>query len=430
MHRLSVSILLISLFAASVTLPAARGTAGDLPAEAVGVATERVFSDAQLLRVGGWIRERAPECPNDVVSTAAQHFLEELRSRQPEKLDQILAADFPLGDFESVLLRHVAARLTAPEQLRQREDLANRRVQLLLARNFGPSAVSIQDAQVSIVKIRGISQVYYRRLLEGRIDDEDLIPMLKRGREPGVASGQIAGLSRQLTAGEIASEFARKNQKGSALERLSAHSIEARLKTAGGTEQHLMIFRLRPNRFRLHVIEGATTKYILAFSGTVFWSQTPERAPQYVRADSIGSRRYLTEFINPLFATEGYTLERLEDGTVGGRKVYRIQVVRSDRSRYIASLDTESLHQLACEFDDGTRIEYSDFRDVAGITIAFRELTTDKQGRSGLLEITRFTANPGLVGDFFEPVAQRSPTYFALERALADSGKSFDTRAP
>ena len=70
-----------------------------------------------------------------------------------------------------------------------------------------------------------------------------------------------------LTAAEIVSEFARRNQDGSALQRLEALTIEGRIRTAAGEEQQLFLYKMRPDRFRLVVRAGGTTRFILAFDG-------------------------------------------------------------------------------------------------------------------------------------------------------------------
>jgi hypothetical protein len=130
--------------------------------------------------------------------------------------------------------------------------------------------------------------------------------------------------------------------------------------------------------------------------------------------------------VNPLFGEmENYTFKRVEDGTLDGRKIYRIAVLRGDGSHYLAGIDAENFHEVGNEFPGGIRVRYSDFREVAGITVAFREETSDAKGHKDVFVLTRFTPNPGLVQDFFETVPGHDLNYFAFEqlsaRALAAS---------
>jgi hypothetical protein len=157
----------------------------------------------------------------------------------------------------------------------------------------------------------------------------------------------------------------------------------------------------------------------MAGEGRVFWQQVPGQEPQPVPAEKMGTRRYLGEFLDPLFAGEGFTYERLADGASEGRKFYRIAVRRPDGSGYVARIDMDSFQQIGREDGDGAYTRYSDFRKVAGMTIAFREEATDREGRKGVLELVRMAPNPGLIGDLFEPTAQGGQSYFVFERLLA-----------
>jgi hypothetical protein len=375
------------------------------------------FSEAQLACVSDWMRELAPLCPPTALAAAAQHFLEELQWRQPDSLDRLLTDSISAKDFASMLLRHLAVQLTAAPQAALREDLARQRVQVLLAQGDKASASTPQAAAALIDKLKDTSQVYYRRLLEGRIEDEDLIPLLTDARQAGAAPAPLASAKPlELTATDILAEFSRRNQKDLALDRLRAYTIDGTLTEFGGNVEQLLLFKLRPDRFRLHVLVGDSTRYILSADGTQFWQQVPGGKPQVVSRESLGSRIYLAEFVNPLFGElESYSFKRIEDGTLAGKKIYRIAVLRADGSQYVSCIDPDTFHEVGDEFAGGIRIRYSDFREVAGLTVAFREETSDAKGHQDVFVLTRFTANPGLVQEFFE-TTPHDLNYFAFER--------------
>jgi hypothetical protein len=379
-------------------------------------------SETRLARVTGWIREEVPACPPEVMVSAAQRFLEELQDRHPEQMDRLLATDLPLRDYESALFRHLSAQLAKGSTTSLREELARRRLAAVLAHEGDLSAATSQNAAVLMEKIKGMSQVQYRRLLEGRIEDDDLALLLKRVRRSDATSpASTAARPEVLTAASIVAEFSRHNQVGAAAQRLRAYTVEGRLKTASGEEQHLLLFRLRPDSFRLVVIVGGVTRFIMAGDGQHFWQEVPGQRPQIVAPEKMGERRHLGEFMDPLFGEESCTYERLADGVSAGQRFYRIAVRRSDGSGYVAQIDPETFRETGREDADGSGARYSDFRVVAGVTIAFREEATDKEGRKGVLELTRFTPNPGLIQNFFEPEAQDDQSYFAFEQVLAGS---------
>lgn len=418
---LILAILLATFFGIGTSAADHGASAGPPPVVAEKSNGPR-FSASQLAYVQSWIRQKAPECPFDVTQAVAEKFLEELQERHPEKLELLLSADFPLRDFESMLLRHVGAKLGGAAQATLREAVAQRRIQALLAAGDKTPVGSSGDAAELMTKIRDLSQVYYRRLLEGRMEDDDLSLLLKKARQTGATPKEVASAKpKVLTASDIVSEFSRRNQVGSAWQRLHAYVVEGRLKSAAGEEQQFLLFKMRPDRLRLVVRAGGVTRFILAADGDRFWQQVSGRPPQLVPGKSVGSRRYMGEFCDPLFVGEGYGFERLEDGVTAERKFYRIAVKRTDGSGYVAGIDPETFHEIARENEDKSGVRYSDFRDVAGVTIAFREEATDPAGHKSVTELTRVTPNPGLIQAFFEPPAELDQSYFEVERFLAQA---------
>jgi len=377
------------------------------------------FSDAQLAFVQSWIRQKAPDCPVDLAAPIARQFLEELQQRQPDKIDQLLATGFPTETYESMLLRHVAAKMTGVAQGPIREELARRRVAATLAAQGKDSKAAAKDAAALIEKLRDSSPTQYRRLVEGRLEEDDLQLQLRKVSLATVAPKELGPAKpKVLTSADIVSEFSRRNQVGSALQRLQAYTVEGRLTTPGGEQQELLLFRMRPDRFRLVVRSGGRTQYLMGFDGSRFWEQAAGRPAQAIAAQAIGERRFLGEFVDPLFAGEGYSFERKEDGTADGRSFFRIAVRRTDGSGYVARVDTETFRETGRETSERGVTHYADFREVAGVTYAFREEVTDRAGGKGTLAVNRITPNPGLIQDFFAASVRPALDYFDLERSL------------
>jgi hypothetical protein len=381
------------------------------------------FSPAQMDFVRAWISRAVPECPPDLATAAGEKFLGELQVGHPQELDLLLSASFPAREYESALLRQVGVQLTGETRAPLRATVAARRVAALLAADG--QATPADSGAGLVEKIRDFSDTQYRRLLEGRMDDDDLELVLKKVRAPSGASAQSEPAKpRELTAQEIVAEFARHNQEGSAAQRLQSYVVEARLTTTAGERQQLLLFKMRPDRFRLMLIKEGLTRYVLAGEGGQFWQQVPGSSPQLISGKAMGPKRYMAEFIDPCLADEGYGYERLPDGTEAGKKFYRITVQRADGSSYVSDIDAATFREAAREDEDKTVTRYSDFRVVAGVTFAFREEITDAQGRHGVLELARITPNAGLIGALFTPMAPSALDYFAVERLLAHAPAS------
>jgi len=384
----------------------------------IGRSSASQFTPAQLAFVQSWIRQQAPECPLDLCEVVAQSFLEELSVTQPEKYDQLLAADFPARRLDSLLLRLVGAKLTKPAQAEAREKIASRRLIALLVREGLPAA----GVAAQLQGLRDDSSYQYRRLLEGRIEDDDLIALLRKegpaGEKASAVAKNKAAAPKVQTAAEIVSEFSRHNQTGAAVQRLQAFVIEGRLTSITGEVQQVIISKMRPDYVRIVMLEGGQARYYLGAEGDRFWQQVPGQPPQFAAAQAMGARRFITEFTDPLFVSDGYSFERLPDGGEGGKPFHRIGVRRPDGSGYVSRIEPGTFRQIGRENPDQSIARYSDFREIAGVTFAFREEITDAQGRKGVLELTRLRPNPGLIEAYFRPPAEPGLDYHQVEQFL------------
>jgi hypothetical protein len=375
--------------------------------------TAPVFSPAQLAYVQSWIRQKAPECPVAVSAAVAQDFLEDLQQRDPDKLDRLLTPDFPARQFESMLLRSVGAKLSGPSQSAAKERIAVRRVAAVLAQE----GQGTTDADSQVAKLHDSSDFQYRRLLDGRMEDDELLLLLKKSgpAETGFApTAPVRPVA--LTAAEIVSEFARRNQAGTAMQRLQAYAVEGQLTATTGQVQQLLLFKMRPDRFRLVLLVNGLSRYVLGADSDIFWQQTPGKKPQLAAGKDMGDRRYLAEFADPLFVRDGYTFDLLPEGGSGDNKYFRIAVKRPDGSNYVAWIEPGTYHQIGREESNASIARYSDFREVAGVTFAFREEVTGHDGHKAVLKITRITPNPGLITDFFHPAPESGFDPYVLEQ--------------
>lgn len=376
------------------------------------------YTEAQLARVGEWINNMAPSYPSQLVLASAERILDDLGMHHRTETEAMLAGGGNVRKFESLVLRHMAAVLVGPQHGELRDALARQRVVACLGAMEPDSPAP--DAQALLGKLKTTSQVQYRRVAEGKVEDDELLVLLRKAR------GDAPRVERKLepkvaTAGEIASEFSRRNQVGSSVERLQAYTIEATLQAAEGEIQQIVLHRMRPDRFRFALQSGGLTRQIISSSGRGYWVQSPGQPSKPVTPEALGDLVHLAEFVNPLMRQEGYTLTKLADGDFDQRPVFRIKILRPDGSGYESCIDKESYREIAREHPDGAVTRFSDFREVAGITFAFREELTDAKKRKAVVEVKRLKANHGIVQTIFE--APESGDYFRIERLLAETAQ-------
>lgn len=423
-------VTLLALSAASAVPAGFAESSGDslpmisLPAPKAKEASQppQYPKDARFARVRTWIDTLVSACPSEAANAAAKAFLEDLMERSgTTQIDQLLASAEPPRDIQSALLREIAANLSGTAEDGLRKSIARQRIQLVIEKNHLPLTSDSKGADTLLERIGRLSEARLRSLLEGRMEDDDLVFYLKRTGDVNTqAPSRLAG-SGELTAKEIVAEFGRRNQNGTMMQRLQSYVIESRLKTAAGQEQRIFLFKLRPEFFRLAVFEGKDLLFIEAGNGTRFWMQQPGAQLKRLTKEKIGPRRYYSEFVDPLLDPDSYAFERLPDGAEGDIVYYRLRISRPDGSAYIARIDRKSYRQIANEQNDGTVIRYSDFREVGGLTLPFREEIADREGRKGTLETLRVTPNPCLIREFFEAPGQDEQGYLEIERLLAQA---------
>jgi hypothetical protein len=405
-HALVRSALFLA-FAGTVRLSAGDDTSSASP-----------YSDAQSAFVRGWIMEKAPECPPDVADASATQFLDDLKTNQPAAFDQLLLPEFPSAKFESSLLRDVSAHLAGPSWTSLKERLAVLRVSSLLGAGSPSSANRAEDASAIVDHLKKSSDDLYRRILSGKIEDDDLLYLMSKGHAPDAGSSIELPQKKILTADDIVSEYSRHNQDGSSLEKLRAYVFEGDVEAKAGNS-HIILFKLRPDYVRIVVTKDGLTRSVTAGHAGQYWRQAPGGEPQDIGASARTELETLGEFADPLYAEGDYVFASLPDGSTSGGPCYRISVKRPGAPGYVAVIDPSTFHQIGREDANGVVSTMSDFRKVAGVTVAFRQEADDGKGNRTVLQMTRFTPNPGLTEVLFSPPTPHDQGYFNIERLIA-----------
>ena len=383
---------------------------------------EGSFSDTQLAFVKGWIMERAPECPADIAGLVATQFLDDLQSNHPASFEQLMSPGFQSSEFESTLLRDIASHLTGPSWVALKERLAVRRVRFLTAKGDSASAGHPEDPAAIVARIRASSDIHYRRLLDGKIEDDDLSYFIKRGA-PGsdVSRSEEDHQQRPLTADEIVADFSRHNQEGAALQKIQAYVIEGDVESQANGIVHLLMFKLRRDYVRVVVMKDGLTRSVIAGHDGAYWRQVPGGPPSDLGKAASTEMDNVGEFADPLFAEEAYIFTRLPDGAGASGAFYRIGVKRPNGSGFVAHIDPSNLREIGRDEENGSTSSNSDFRSVAGVIIPFRQESTDAKGAKTVFRVSRFTPNSGVTEVMFLRPGPRDQGYFEIERLLAAS---------
>ena len=390
------------------------------------------FTEAQITVVTDWIRDLAPECPASASGEVAVQFLDQLQSGHPAEFDLILAPNFRSPEYESLLIRDIAGHLSGASWSALKEKLAVQRLRTLIQAGEGPTASKPEDAAALFAQIKSGSDIYFRRLLDGKIEDDDLSTLMKKGRraaEPAEASPPARPAS--LSADEIVAEFSRHNQEGAAVTKLKAYVTDGMMDTPTTGSLRVIMFKLRPDFFRMVVMKDGLVRSVIAGHGSEYWQQVPGGAPTRLPLSGADEVKRVGEFLDPLFSEDGgATFERLPDGHAGAASYYRIGVHLADGSSYVTRVEIGTFRELGREWPNGSVSQCADFRQVGGLTIAFYEATTRANGTQGIFRLNRFSPNPGLSQAFFEAPQGSDQGFFAMDRLIARRSPATAKEAP
>jgi hypothetical protein len=366
--------------------------------------------------------ERAPECPPDIAGIVATQFMDDLQTNHPASFEQLMSPKFPSNEFESTLLRDIASHLNGPSWTALKERLAVRRVRFLVGKGDFDGASHPEDPAAIVARIRTSSDIHYRRLLDGKIEDDDLSFFIKKGEPGNEASRTVEDhMQRPVTADDIISDFSRRNQDGASLRRIQAYVIEGDVESQSNRTVHLLMFKLRPDFVRVVVMKDGLSRSVIAGHGGAYWRQAPGGITEDLGKAASAEMDNIGEFADPLFAEEAYLFSRLPDGAGASGTFFRIGVKRPNGSGFVAHIDPATLHEIGREEENGATSVNSDFRNIAGVTIAFHQESTDAKGIKTVFQISRFTPNSGVTQVMFSQPGPRDQGYFEIERLLAAS---------
>ncbi|MDX2187246.1 MAG: hypothetical protein SFV32_09960 [Opitutaceae bacterium] len=406
------AILLFTLLSGGATSIAEVAPSVGLQVENAPVANEEMVRAVALA-----MQDFASEIPQTVRMTAAARFLGELYASNPSLSRATNLADLALGQRKSALLKALARESKASGAEASLDGLATARVQAILeAAALSPSTQ--EEASRVLGEIRLTSSVYHRRLREGRMEDEDLLSMVRRIKN-GRQERSVGAAAREDSAASLLSEFSRNNQQGAAVARLRTYVVDCELKTSSGVNQRLVIARQRPDRFRLHVYEGGTLQMVLAGDR--------DRLERWTRGTSVakfpqndpGAAEFLVTFIEPLLEPEQFTVKKEGEEKVAGTEAVKLSLVDGrDGRRSTVWVDKADFRLLKRVNHEGTTMMYSDFRDEGGVRWPHKVETSDSRNRSSELIVKRIVANPGLVSDLFEIGDTPAFDVFAFDSAM------------
>jgi hypothetical protein len=201
------------------------------------------------------------------------------------------------------------------------------------------------------------------------------------------AGGTPAAAPAIPTADQLVARWVQALGGEAAIRKVSSRVQKGTMSASGGRTSPIEIYAKAPNK-RLAVSHSQRGESLTAFDGTAGWMTGREGArpmsPAESDAASIDADMHLALHLAERFPA--LSLPELE--TIGGREAYVVEAAAPHRVPIKLSFDRESgllvrvmrYADTALGFNP-TQVDYSDYRDVDGVKVAFRWTVARPSGR-------------------------------------------------
>jgi hypothetical protein len=407
--RILNTSVLYGLFALTISLPSsglAQGSSGAKSAD--------VSSGTMSAQLATWCRELKPGSTDAQAQEWSRGFLEHLRRTSPIIHERLLKQTIDLDEIRSRFSVYLETRVAAPKAaaVGQVKDPATRVIEALAKEgDLGTEPGVLKElADKFLVRLSQRSRMASVALEKGEMNDEELVTRIKSFASE-IKTELEASKIDPKTAGlpALIDQFLQINI-GQAPERAHAIAFSGTIEQKGKKRQ-FVIFKSRPNRMRMHIVEEGVVVGLLGFDGAQGWSQSPGQPAVRVVGSAEEDLTLMARFDPPLVdaSSRSAQVDRLEDGADGS---IRIRVRERDGSESISTLHPTTLYEQTIETRRaGGRKEEtrcSDHRKIGVLNVAHVQEQWIDDVLQSTTRIEKVNLDSGMIASFFERPRGRS----------------------
>jgi|GEM_PF-3593334 len=191
---------------------------------------------------------------------------------------------------------------------------------------------------------------------------------------------------------------------------------------AGGVRRECVVFRKRPGKIRMHIVDDGLVIGILGFDGTTAWRQQPGKAGVPATTTEAATLRQLARFDDPLVdyrehGTEVQLAEKPEKGP------FQLHIRESDGAELIAAIDPVTYNEVSLRTRqaDGKwrELRFSDYRKLGALNLAYVQEDWEDGALRSTTRITDARIDAGLIDRFFVRPLDRVLSYMDFMGGLA-----------
>jgi len=269
---------------------------------------------------------------------------------------------------------------------------------------LAPAAETERDelADRFLTALAARSRIVHADLLAGRLSDENLDSRLAVFLEDQRAAA-IPEVPAATSAAAEAERFALRNF-GRPAERVDAIALRCTVELPDG-RRDLVVYRKRPDFFRLHFCENGIVTLATGFDGSRAWMQRPARPGVEVPAAEAAPLQRSARFDHALVGWEERGAVLTVVSRDDAKNLIRLSVREKEGTEIISTIDTKTYEETASEEHrpDGT-VEETRFRDYRRFGILNVPQVQESWKGGTLRTTTRVTdvvLNPGLLDSVF-----------------------------
>jgi len=348
----------------------------------------------------GKLKDSAP----DTIERAKSEFLDYLRRNSPLASEKLLSGKMDDEELESrvgVFLRDRPALSGAPvtkETGDPREQVAE-----LLRRE---PAIASTDPERLVLADRFLERLGQRsptartELLRGKMAAEELQSRV---------SVFVADLRAEMTAAPVDPKLAAVQAlvdsyiKANFGERANDLVYKVEIE-ANGVKRQGVIFRKRPGKIRMHIVDDSLVIGILGFDGTTAWRQEPGKAGVPSTDAEADSLRQLARFDDPLVDYRERGTE-VKLGEKPDKGPFQLEIRERDGTEMIAAIDPATYNEVSLRTrqSDGKwrELRFSDYRKVGALNLAFVQEDWSEGKLRSTTRIKEARIDSGLIDHFF-----------------------------
>jgi hypothetical protein len=349
-------------------------------------------------------QEKLKDIRPEAVEAAKREFLDYLRRGSPVASEQLLSGKMDEEELESrvaVYLRDHPALTGVPA----RNEITDPRKQVagLLHRE---SVLAKTDAERLALADRFLEKLGQRSptarddLLRGKMNADELqsrINVFVADLRAEAAATPIDPKAAEVVA--LVESFVKANFSERANDIVYRIEIDA-----NGVKREGVVFRKRPNKVRMHIVQNGLVMGALAFDGQNAWRQEPGKAGVPATGAEADALKDLARFDDPLVdyrehGTEVKLGEKIENGLLP------LNIRERDGTEMVALIDPATYNEVSLRTrqSDGTwkELRFSDYRKVGALNLAYVQEDWSEGKLRSTTRVTEARLDTGLIDEFF-----------------------------